>query len=608
MDLDVDEVDIEKLSTRTLKALPKRFPPYVQKHVKRMLSSDPDRREMSAKKNFEIGQNKERRSSSFLFGLVFLSLWLFRFGLHGWDNGIFLDDWAFYGNPYIFDTILPVQTIISCLYRPLAFFLFFSLSRLWENFQIVHLISSALHGVNAVLIFWIAKRLFGRAESYICCLFLLLFPIPSEAVYWASIIHNVLGVTIGSASILLAFKYGANGIYYKLILTAMALLSAALYEQSAMLFCVSIGVCLLQEIKEKSWQLKRLSLCLLPLIGLGVYFIFFRITTATLTGDRFSLNPLHLIPSKYGETLITYMKISLFGWVAQKFLWNGFWDGIHSIVSKWWLLLVFIGTLFLATGVTWVQARERERGSSWRPLTAFIVSLGIILVTLSIFSLTRESWFSFRVTYAPSVGLSLLVGLLVGVAFRLIKHKKWSQWYHPAVVLLLVFAFLPVNYSELTQYRRQRDLDICQAQQIQSYFPQIDEGAFFWLLNIPWETQKVTVFYNEHILNIWAAGDWGTKFILSCMYRKRVDGKPLHSGKSILPSDLPPSFSNTYVLWFDKGSFYPVYEIVLLATSGENRKYRFPLMEQLADSHQKRVITLEAGDQLDRYPNSGNSR
>jgi len=563
---------------------------------------------MSSKNNFEIGQNKERRSSSFLFGVVFLSLWFFRFGIHGWDNGIFLDDWGIYGKNYIFDTIPSVQGIFSSMYRPLGFFLLYNLSRLWENFQIVHLISSALHGVNAVLVFWIAKRVFGRAESYICCLFFLLFPIPSEAVYWASCIHNVLGVTIGCASILLAFEYGANGIYYKFILTAMALLSAAIYEQSTMLFCVSIGVCLLQEIKEKSWQLKRLSLCLLPLIGLGVYFILFRITTTSFPGDQFSLNPLHLIPSKYGETLITYIKISLFGWVAQKFIWNGFWSGINSIFSKWWLLLLFIGTLFLATGVTWVRARKRERVSSWRPLTAFIVSLGIILVTLSIFSLTRESWFSLRVTYAPSIGLSLLVGLLVGGAFRVLKDKKWSQWYHPAVVLLLVFAFLPVNYSELTQYRRQRDLDIYQARQIQSYFPKIEEGAFFWLLNIPWVTQEVTVLYNEHIVNIWAAGDWGTKSILSCMYRKRIDGKPLYSGKNILPSDFPPSFSNTYVLWFDKGSFYPVYEIVLLATSGESRKYRFPLMGRLADSHQKRVITLEAVDRLDRYPNSENGR
>ncbi len=73
------------------------------------------------------------------------------------------------------------------------------------------------------------------------------------------------------------------------------------------------------------------------------------------------------------------------------------------------------------------------------------------------------------------------------------------------------------------------------------------------------------------------------------------------SGKSFFNRDL-------IVLWFDKDSFHPIYEVVLLGTSGESRKYGFPHMGHLADSHQKRVITLEAGDRLDRYPKNENGQ
>lgn len=553
---------------------------------------------------FEIAQKNGEWFRYFLLGVLSLSLWFFRFGIHGWDNGIFLDDWDIYGMHYVFDAIPSFQSMFSKFHRPLGFLLLFNLSPLWANFQIVHLISSILHGINAILVFLIARRLLlGTEASFVSCLFFLLFPIPSEAVYWASCIHNVLGVTLGCASILLAFRYGAKGFVFKLVLTVMAFLSSALYEQGALLFCVSIGICLIQEIQEKGWKIKRLSLCFLPLIGLGVYFILFRITTASFSGDRFSLNPLHLVSSKYLWTLITYLRISILGEVARKFFWNGFWSGINVIGSNWWVCFLFIGNLCLAAGVTWAWAMKTEKISSAKLGLAFGVSLGIILITLSIFSINRESSFPFRVTYAPSVGLSLFVGFFVAGAFQFLKDKKWFPWFYSALVLLIVLIFIPVNYSELTQYRRQRDLDIHQAREIQSYFSKIKEGSFFWLLNIPWITQEVTVLHAEHIINIWAAGDWGTPSILSCMYKKRIDGKPLHSGKKISPHDFPRSWSNTYVLWFDKGSFFPVYEIVLLGTLGETRKYRFPLMEHLDDSWQKRMITLEAADRLDQYPN-----
>lgn len=539
---------------------------------------------------------------SFFFGIAFISLWFFRFGLHGWDNGIFLDDWEIYGTHYIFDEVPSITDIFLSLHRPMGFFLLLNLSRFWEHFQIIHLISSILHGINAIFVFLIARRLFlGLEGSYVCCLFFLLFPIPSEAVYWASCIHIVLGVTIGSISILLAFKYGAKGFIYKIVLTVMAFLSAALYEQTALLFGVSIGICLLQEKREKGFQLKRLLLCFLPLIGLVFYFILFRITTASFSQERFSLNPFYLVPYKYWEILLTYMRISFLGGVARQFIWNGFWSGMNFISSQYWILFLFIGNLCITTGVTWAWAAKKERTLSFRPLMAFLVGLGTILITLLIFSVIQESWFPFRVTYTPSIGLSLLFGLFAGGVYHFFKDRKLSVWFYPAVVLLLVIIFIPVNYSELTQYRRQRDMDIRQSKEIQSYFPDIGERSFFWLLNIPWTTQKINVIHAEHIVSIWAPV-WGTKNILSCTYKKRVDGKPLHSGQKVLLRDFPPSCSNTYVFWFDKGSFYPVHEIVLSGTSGESRTYRFSSMKYLGDYQQTQIITLETADPLSRYP------
>src|SRR4030042_453621 len=142
-------------------------------------------REMLRGNGFEIAQKNEGWFRYSLLGVLFLSLWFFRFGIHGWDNGILLDDWDIYGMHYIFDAIPSFQSIFSKFHRPLGFLLLFNLSGLWEHFQIVHLISSILHGINAVLVFLIARRLlFGIEASFACCLFFLLFPISSEAVYW----------------------------------------------------------------------------------------------------------------------------------------------------------------------------------------------------------------------------------------------------------------------------------------------------------------------------------------------------------------------------------------------------------------------------------------
>ena len=506
--------------------------------------------------DFEPSQGVKQGSRYIYLAIVFISLWFFRLGIHGWDNGIFMDDWEIFGTHHTFDEIPHLKSIFSFshFFRPLGSLILLNLSRLWEHFQIVHLIGSLLHGVNAILVFFISQSLhLGFLGSYISCLFFLLFPIPSEAVYWASCIHNLLGVTVGSAGIFLALRYGANGLVFKLVLAAMACIAAMLYEQTALLFGVSTLICILREIEKNRWNFRRIFLCSLPVVCLGFYFILFRMTTVGFPGDRFSPNPLNLLPSKYWWALTMYGRVSIFGTVVWKFFWNGFWCGMNSILLKKWTAILFIGNVCLATIATLSWVRMRSQTESTKYGMALGVGVMTILITLAIFSLSREYGFPFRVTYTPSPGLSLLVGFIVVEIFRLVEKRWWCRWFSPAIVFLIVFIFLAVDYSELTQYRRQRDLDIHQAQQLQSLIPQVNEGSFFWLLNVPWATQELNVFHAEHVLNIWVH-DWGIRAILSNFYKKKVDGLPLHSGHLPLPRDFPPQRSNTYVFWFNGGS------------------------------------------------------
>jgi hypothetical protein len=553
---------------------------------------------------FEIAQKNGGWFRYSLLGVLFLSLWFFRFGIHGWDNGIFQDDWVVFGTVYISGHIPTATEFFSgwSFLRPLGFLLVTNLSRFWEYFWIIHLMNSVIHGMNALLVFSIAHSLsFGFLGSFLTSLFFLLFPIPSEATNWAGCIHNVLGATIGSAGILIALRYGTKEVGYKLLLTGMTFVSVMLYEQSAMLLGASSLICIFREIKEKGWNFRRISLCLLPWICLGGYFLLERMSTASIPGDRFSINSLSLIPIKYLWILTTYMNISIFGKVARDFLGNGFWLGMKLILLNGWLIFLFLGIASLTIWSIGLWAKIRIQDPPWKPGRALGVSVIVILLTLSLFSMNREYALPFRVTYAPSIGLSLLIGFAVAWFSRLIRNKRLYQLFSISVVLILVFTFLPVNYNELFQYRRQSTLNISQAHQLISLVPQVNDGSFFWLLNVPWATQNLNVLHGEHVVNIWIHS-WSIKGILSCLYKKNVDGKPLYACDPILPGDFPPSPINTYVFWFDKDSFYPVSEILLLGASGEGKRYRFPSMEHLADSRRSKILRIKAAESLGKYP------
>jgi hypothetical protein len=142
-------------------------------------------------------------------------------------------------------------------YRPLAF-LSFALDRsLWANRAIgYHLTSLALHALNALLVFSLARRMMGAWPALVAAVLFAVHPSHHEAVYWLSARFDLLAASCFLVGLL---ALGRSGIRNDLA-AAGAFLAAILSKESAIAFpVVAVGFTVLVQQASPARVFRQLS-------------------------------------------------------------------------------------------------------------------------------------------------------------------------------------------------------------------------------------------------------------------------------------------------------------------------------------------------------------
>jgi len=259
-----------------------------------------------------------------------------------------------------------------------------------------HLMNVLLHGMNAVLLFLILKKITAapRASLFAAALFAV-HPINTEVVVWITARKDLLSTFFAFASTLAFLRNTRCGILLSIVLFLFALLAKVAVAPLPLIFP------LLLTYQRKKWTRNTL-LSVLPFLLLSLIFV-----AVALFGKERIVQTSHLTETLLLIPMSTLFLLSKFFFPLNLSPLYEFTDPI-SLMNPWIVasLIGFIGVsgLFLCK-------------KSLRP-TPYTLSLVTFLVLLSPAFLTfRKAGTIFlasdRYLYLPSLGLLLLITLLL---------------------------------------------------------------------------------------------------------------------------------------------------------------------------------------------------
>jgi len=321
-------------------------------------------------------------------------------------------------------------------YRPLLMLTFFADKYLWgfdESFM--HLENILIHALNAVLVFWIASRLFKQAAQnlelpLLSALLFALHPINTEAVAWISGRTDPLATIFVLSSLLLLIKgLETNRPFFLLSSTILLIIGGMCKEVAVFFFPVACMIAYFWEnesettLSERSRGIRLVTVALPFIIGGAGYLLLRFMAYGTkdtgiariFTGHGYDLfNTVRVIFKVFGFYVKKLFMPLPLNFAIMKLDNNYVWFGIA---------VAFIMIILLV--------RRRQNMSVILLCSAFFLIAPAILVALASIAWTPVAE---RYLYLPSAIFS--IGF-VGSIYCLLNSRKFTASVVPCFVIIL---------------------------------------------------------------------------------------------------------------------------------------------------------------------------
>lgn len=302
-----------------------------------------------------------------------------------------------------------------------------------------HLVNILLHGLNAVLVFFVLKKLTDapRASLFAAALFAA-HPLNAEAVVWITARKDLLSTCFALAAILVYLKRTTGSYFLALALFLLALLAKVSVAPLPITFLI------FDRMQEGKWSLKSLRRTL-PFFCLSGMFI-----AVALLGKERIMQTTHL-----AETLLLIPRATLF--LLGKFLLPGNVSPLYEISDSITLVhpAIFLPILacfaFLTCLVFCIRATQPRRAAP------FLRDLG--LSSLIFFVLLSPAFLTFRkagtvfltsdrYAYLPELGL-LCAAVFVMVAIDRRLHVPKQMIASASAFLIALLCMLSVKQTAI---------------------------------------------------------------------------------------------------------------------------------------------------------------
>lgn len=381
-----------------------------------------------AQSESDQANHRETLRRSFAWGalLAFLTLAAYLPALGGgwvWDDDSYVTH-----NPLLSHDV-PVQEALRRIwtpgetpqYYPLVFTSFLIESRLYgADFAArplgFHLANVALHGLSAILLWTILRRL-DVAGAWFAAAIFALHPMNVESVAWVTERKNVLALAFGLASVLAWLKATAPRTEddasprYGMAALALGLFIGGMLSKTT-IAAVAPAIVLIhlwRRDRLATWQWAMLAAFFAVGIPLGLHTAHVERTLVGAEGDEFALT--------FAQRLALAPRSVLF--YAWTFVWP---SRLAFIYPRWtldvssavtWVPLLALAAAFAAGAVAWTRG---SRG----PLTLLLLLLAALFPALGFFDVYpfRYSYVADHFAYLATVPLAVAVSVLLTTLAR----------------------------------------------------------------------------------------------------------------------------------------------------------------------------------------------
>ena len=369
-------------------------------------------------------------------------IWLIVIGITIYFNALFgdfvWDDYAQIVNSSLAQGLSNIPQIFSVgqlgiFYRP-VFLSFLTLinSIFGGNVFFFHFFQISIHISNAILIFLLFRKFFGKNTSFFLASLFLVHPINTEAVSYISAVSDPLFVFLG----LIAFHIMSKDkiIWLSFSVACFFILFSLLTKEAGFLMLLFISV---YRLLFKRREILLTSLFII--IPAAIYF-FLRFFVA----HTFFAKAIHFAPiadAPFYERLITIPKIIFFyiytfmlpvklsiaqHWMVKSFTLNDFYTPLIVVI-------VFSG---IVAYISWrVYKHHKNIFSQFVFFTFwFLISLALYLQIFPLDMTVAERWF-----YLPMIGLLGLIGV-IGQLFKFITEKNLALSFACLIFILVLLS------------------------------------------------------------------------------------------------------------------------------------------------------------------------
>lgn len=298
----------------------------------------------------------------------------------------------------------------------------------WRHDWVVHLISAAAHGGVAVLVWRLLRELRApRLGAAVGALVFLVWPAYFEAVLWMCCLPTVLsaGVVVAAWIVYVRWAREELGWWAVAAMPVMFFTSACLNEQAAMgaaampfLYGAACGL-----EGRRRVLVRGVGPALLGAAALAAY-------VAMHVGMHFR-PPATSRPEFFMEASgMPRQAMALARWLRSEFVSGGFfgrgcgvgWETVREHPLRAWMCGAALAA-GLAGWVHTVAAREPERGAraEWMGAAGVVAFLAPLAPIIAF-----SYWFDSRVTYAPALGIPLLIGA-ASAALARVGRPAWVR-------------------------------------------------------------------------------------------------------------------------------------------------------------------------------------
>jgi hypothetical protein len=549
-----------------------------------------------------------------------------------WKRGLFSDDYNHWRmaidwmtgciRPLLSRDRLPTYPtrILTCIVCT-------TLSGMVPSQELLARVSEALMaGVNALLLGWLAYRIWRSRLAAIVSGALLLMPIlAQEPVLWISAAGYLFAACFALLFVhacLSAMQQPARWWLW----VALSVLAFAAMLQSLEADLLAAGLVPLLALVVASREVRprygvALGRSVLMLVGPAAVGAIFYLTCYRGTWVMDMRGGLDLSPAGLWARSVFFVQRTLWMTVAfrggQQYAKDALSLGLETLRTSWiWLAVAALfGLSALGAVLTWRRDPSPSRDRLWLVLVVFLPINGVLLLASLLFPsvLTAGQWPAYRLFYFPVVLGSLFVGTLAYVVVRLLR-RFWVEKLIVALVTVILFAssLCMAGYARVyaARYERdQRQLQTLVANAPAQYLP---PQAYLVLYNteeplIPgrasldgylrgaWEGSwssgpSIRPAYRRPDLQVIDSHRWGSMSFQYVAGTSDREAKLLVRGAAIQDGTQTP-VAKTLLITCRNTMAVAVRELTLVSADGTKQVIQFPLAQEL-DRHGFATIDL----------------